>query len=390
MSAHSVPLGEVCEINPSTAFELRDDSLCTFVPMEAVDDWSAQIVKLATRPFREVSKGYTSFSENDVLLAKITPCMENGKCAIARGLRDRVGFGSTEFHVLRASKRVLPEWLFYFWRLPETRRNAERSMTGTAGQKRVPSSHLEQIKIPLPDLSEQKRIAGLLQQADRLRRTRRYALELSDSFLPATFLKLFGECFSRGSFDQIGDLVKITGGGTPSRDRPVFFQGCIPWLTSKDMRGDYIWDTEEHITEEAIQNSATNLIPASSILVVVKSKVLMHRLPVAIAKVPMCHGQDIKSIQCSKKLHYEFARFVLKFHERRLLNIARGANTEGLTLPMLKELPVPKVSYGDQQQFAALVDRHERLRGSEREALRQSDHLFQSLLHRNFSPMSEV
>lgn len=83
-------------------------------------------------------------------------------------------------------------------------------------------------------------------------------------------------------------------------------------LTSKDMRGDYIWDTEEHITEEAIEQSATNLVPVDSILVVVKSKVLMQQLPVAITKVPICHGQDIKSIQCSNGLQPEFARFVLK------------------------------------------------------------------------------
>lgn len=384
MSIRTVQLGEVCEINPATDFDLRNDSPCTFVPMDAVDDWSAQIVKLATRPFHEVSKGYTSFAENDVLIAKITPCMENGKCAIARRLRNRVGFGSTEFHVLRASKLVLPEWLLYFWRLPQTRWNAERSMTGTAGQKRVPSSYLERITIPLPDLPAQKRIAEQLEQTDRLRRTRRYALELSATILSAAFLQLFGDNFRRGPIDQFGSLVKITGGGTPSRDRPDFFKGRVPWLTSKDMRGDYIWDTEEHITHEAIKNSATNLVPATSILLVVKSKVLMHRLPVAIAKVPMCHGQDIKSIQCSKTMHYEFARFVLKYHERRLLNIARGANTEGLTLPMLQELPVPRVDYKAQRRFAAIVERHERLRGTQREELRQADHLFQSLLDQAF------
>jgi type I restriction enzyme S subunit len=151
------------------------------------------------------------------------------------------------------------------------------------------------------------------------------------------------------------------------------------------MRGDYIWDTEEHITEAGIENSATNLVPADSILVVVKSKVLMHRLPLAIAKVPMCHGQDIKSIQCSEGLHPEFARFVLKHHERRLLNIARGANTEGLTLPMLEELPVPIVDYSEQRQFASLVERVERLRSVQRESLRQAEHLFQSLLHQAFA-----
>jgi len=113
-------------------------------------------------------------------------------------------------------------------------------------------------------------------------------------------------------------------------------------------------------------------------------------LPIAIAKVPMCHGQDIKSIQCSTELHYEFARFVLKFHERRLLNIARGANTEGLTLPMLEELPIPKINYAKQQKFAALVERHGRVRIIQRSALRQADHLFRSLLHGAFTAPDEL
>jgi type I restriction enzyme S subunit len=198
-------------------------------------------------------------------------------------------------------------------------------------------------------------------------------------------IELFGDRFKTSPSRPLGELVKITDGGTPSRDQPEFFQGRIPWLTSKDMRGDYIWDTEEHITEDAIESSATKLVPANSILIVVKSKILMHRLPVAIAKVPMCHGQDIKSIQCSEGLHYEFARFVLKYHERRLLNIARGANTEGLTLPMLEELPVPVVEFTDQKRFAALVREHGQLHTIHVEALRQADHLFQTLLHRAFA-----
>jgi restriction endonuclease S subunit len=111
----------------------------------------------------------------------------------------------------------------------------------------------------------------------------------------------------------------------------------------------------------------------------------MHRLPVAIAKVPLCHGQDIKSIQCAGTLQPEFARFVLKFHEGRLLNLARGANTEGLTLPMLEELPVPTVSPSEQERFAEIVTRHEFLHAAQRESLRQAEHVFASLLDRAFS-----
>lgn len=381
----TVPLGDVCSINPALPRKPEDGDLCSFVPMDAVDEISGRIVRPSARPYREVASGYTPFVDGDVIVAKITPCMENGKCAIASNLRNKIALGSTEFHVLRASERTLPAWLYYFLRWPRTRQDAARHMTGSAGQKRVPEAALEALRVPLPSLPEQRSMVCILDRADRLRRMRRYALELSDTFLPAAFQELFAERFRKGPFQRFGDCVEITGGGTPSRDRPEFFRGRIPWLTSKDMIGDYIWDTEEHITEEAIDNSATKLVPANSILVVVKSKVLMHRLPVAVSKVPMCHGQDIKSIRCANGLHHEFARFVLKNHERRLLNIARGANTEGLTLPMLEELPLPEVDWGEQQRFATLVARHERLRAGHQEALRQAEHLFDSLLHRAFA-----
>ena len=128
----TVKLGEICEINPATDYDFGPEDACSFVPMEAVDDADARIARMATRPFREVAKGYTPFAENDVIVAKITPCMENGKCAIGRFLRSGVAFGSTEFHVLRATKRVIPEWLFYFWRFPPTRKLAAINMTGSA------------------------------------------------------------------------------------------------------------------------------------------------------------------------------------------------------------------------------------------------------------------
>jgi len=237
-----------------------------------------------------------------------------------------------------------------------------------------------------PSEPEQKRIAAILDKADRLRRQCRFAQTLSASFLESVFIKMFG--------DELNDdypktdlikLVTITGGGTPSREIDEYFTGRIPWLTSKDMRGDYIFDTEEHITEEAIKKSATKLVPKGSILIVVKSKVLMHRLPLAVAQVPMCHGQDIKSLQCSTAVNPLFLVYVLKHNSPYLLRIARGANTEGLTLPMLETIQVPNAPLPLQEKFAAIVQKFERIRRQQREATRQAEHLFQTLLHRAFS-----
>src|ERR1041385_4362464 len=153
-------LSEICDINPPkpAANSVHEAELVTFVPMPAVDETLGAISKPDLRPFSKVRKGYTAFRDGDVIMAKITPCMENGKAAIARGLQNDIGFGSTEFHVLRSNGTVLPEYVYHCIRQEAFRRAAEDEMTGSVGQKRVPVSFLEQAELPLPPLAEQKRI----------------------------------------------------------------------------------------------------------------------------------------------------------------------------------------------------------------------------------------
>jgi type I restriction enzyme S subunit len=145
-------LPEVCDINPPRPRNLMypDETLTSFVPMAAVDDQQGKIVDLQTRPFGEIKRGYTYFEENDVLFAKITPCMENGKSAIARGLINNFGFGSTEFHVLRPHQSILPEWLYYFVRREPFRQEAKANFRGAVGQQRVTQEFLSNYLIPVP------------------------------------------------------------------------------------------------------------------------------------------------------------------------------------------------------------------------------------------------
>lgn len=155
-----VSIGEVCEVNPpkAGAGELPGDAEVTFVPMPSVDADRGTIINPLIRPFAEVRKGFTSFREDDVIVAKITPCMENGKAAIARGLRNGLGFGSTEFHVLRPNGAVLPEYVYSYLRQESFRSAAEMEMTGSVGQKRVPAEFIRLARMPLPPLAEQARI----------------------------------------------------------------------------------------------------------------------------------------------------------------------------------------------------------------------------------------
>ena len=157
----SVAVGDSCLVNPRTFLDpVEADCPVSFIPMAAVEARTGQIDLSQIRPYGEVSKGYTRFSEGDVLFAKITPCMENGKIAIAKGLTNGQGCGSTEFHVLRPHEGLSRDFLNYFLLQDEFRKDAQRNMAGTAGQLRVSAAWLSQATLPLPPLLEQHRIVA--------------------------------------------------------------------------------------------------------------------------------------------------------------------------------------------------------------------------------------
>ena len=160
-----VNLSNVCEINPRLQTEgLEDTTEVSFLPMRAVDELSGKINLSETRGLDKVKKGYTYFGEGDVIFAKITPCMENGKIAITTKLKNRIGFGSTEFHVIRCSQILINKYLFFYLVQSSYRKLARRNMTGTAGQLRVSKRFIENTEIPLPPLPEQKIIVDKLEE----------------------------------------------------------------------------------------------------------------------------------------------------------------------------------------------------------------------------------
>jgi type I restriction enzyme S subunit len=188
-------LAEVCEINPRLYknHNITDEQKVSFVPMAAVDEMSGLISSKQVRLFAEVKKGYTYFKDNDVLFAKITPCMENGKATIANELAGGIGFGSTEFHVLRTRGEVLPSWIFHFVRRQQFREAAKRNFTGTAGQQRVPTTFVAEAQIPVPPPAEQSRLIDILTRAESIVRLRREALKKAQEIIPALFLDMFGD-----------------------------------------------------------------------------------------------------------------------------------------------------------------------------------------------------
>jgi hypothetical protein len=153
-------LRDVASINPVTRFpKLEPGTLVSFVPMDAVSDVFGEIADRQTRPIEEAGS-YTPFLNGDVIVAKITPCMENGKAAVADGLVEGVGYGSTEFHVFRRrSLELFPQYLHHLLRLKTVREHARRNFTGSSGHQRVDEDFFCRMEIPFPPMKVQERIA---------------------------------------------------------------------------------------------------------------------------------------------------------------------------------------------------------------------------------------
>lgn len=155
------PLFEVADINPKKPEKGKiDDGLeVSFIPMKCVEELTGKIDLSITRKYIEVKKGYTYFKNADIIFAKITPCMENGKIAIVKELKNELGFGSTEFHVIRLKENEASQKFYFYYLIQDNFRNsAQRNMKGTAGQLRVSSYYLNNIAVPVIPFNEQKQI----------------------------------------------------------------------------------------------------------------------------------------------------------------------------------------------------------------------------------------
>ena len=193
-------LSEVCQINPpkkEAKQKLSESDLVSFVPMNNLGIGTKEIVLDENRPFGEVVGSYTYFSENEVLLAKITPCFENGKLGIARDLTNGIGFGSSEYVVFRSKGEIEPDYLFYFLARDSFKREGAHAMSGAVGHKRVSKEFIANYLVPVPSIAEQKRIVALLDEVfegidgaiANTEKNLANACELFESYLNATFTR---------------------------------------------------------------------------------------------------------------------------------------------------------------------------------------------------------
>jgi type I restriction enzyme, S subunit len=381
-------LGDVCDINPRLPRDhnLDDDSEVSFVPMAAVSEVSGTIMAATTRRYAEVKKGYTAFSDGDVLFAKITPCMENGKAALASSLAGGRGFGSTEFHVLRARESVLPEWIYYFVRREQFRREAKRNFTGTAGQQRVPASFLQATYLPVPPLDEQRRIVDLLARAEGIVHLRREAQQKAAELIPAIFIDMFGDPATNPKgwplcqFGEVGSLDRGKSRHRP-RDASVLYGGSYPFIQTGDVAisGGRIRSYTATYSEVGLAQS--RLWCAGTLCITIAANIAKT----GVLEFDACFPDSVVGFVPGDLVRVGFVQAWLGFLQPTLEANAPQAAQKNINLEILRALPIPVPPIELQEVF---VERCEWTIGISRQqtaALMSAQAVFDSLLSKAFS-----
>jgi hypothetical protein len=321
----------IADFNPRE--QLAKGILAKSVPMAMLKEFQRQITGYEIKAFN----GGAKFRNGDTLLAKITPCLENGKTAFVDILDDgEVAFGSTEFIVLRAKNETNPEFLYYFAISPDFRKRAIECMEGTSGRQRVNENTLKTLELPIPEPQTQQSIAAVLSALDKKialnkqinARLEQMAKTLYDYwFVQFDFPDASGKPYKSSGGEMVFDetlkreipkgwksgnilnIANLLGGGTPSKSSPEYWNGNIPFFTPTDCDNSiFILDTADRITDAGLCNSSTRLFKKHSIFITARGSVGRS----SINAVPMAMNQSCYAFQAKENVSYTFLFFLIR------------------------------------------------------------------------------
>lgn len=380
----AVSLADLAWINPRISAVANDETV-DFVGMAELDATSATARARESVPFGSVSKGYTVFRDEDLLLAKITPCWENGKIGQAK-LAHSVGVGSTEFHVVRPRDGVDARYLMHFLRTDRVRATGELRMTGSGGQRRVPVKYLQDLEVSVPSLDEQRRIAAVLDHADALRAQRRQVLAHLDDLAQSIFGDMFDELDAETV--PLSGVADVTSGITKGRKtseatRPV------PYLAVSNVQAGAlnlkVVKTLD-VTEREVERYA--LTDGDLVLTEGGDPDKLGRGTVWRSELPLClHQNHIFRVRPNGTVLSDFLAAYLGSPRARSYFRRSAKQTTGIAsinMRQLKATPVSVPPLSFQREFVLRLSAVREVTAKVEQTLDADDQLFASLQVRAF------
>lgn len=416
----------------------------SFIPMQYVEALTGKVNLSETKHLKEVCKGYTSFRDGDILFAKITPCMENGKVAIVNNLKNGIGFGSTEFHVIR-SPEVLPRKYFFFYLIQEGfRKEAQRHMTGSAGQLRVPKGFLEQIEIPLPPLAEQQRIVAKIEQlfsdldagVESLKAIKKQVRQYRQSVLKYAFEgKLTAEWRKKNKPEPASKLLEKIAKekeqktkGKKQKKLPTLDSCDLPelpkgweWIGLGDLsesmkngiykpkqfysddgiaclrmynidKGKIIWKDIKRMTLTKEEVGEYGLNPNDLLVNRVNSRELVGKAAVIPDNLEKCvyESKNIRLRLISTRLCSTYVGYWFLFYAHRYfsMNAQQVVGMASINQDQIGAMPIPLMGTLEQEEIVSVIEHHYSIADKIEEvvniALKQSNWLRQSILKQAF------
>lgn len=380
---------EFCNLNPKISQKYDDNLLVSFVPMANVSE-DGEIITNDVRRYGELKKGFTYFENGDVLLAKITPCLENGKGAVAKNLKNNIGFGSTEFHVFRPNtSKVLSEWLYYFTHWEIFRKNCENNMMGSAGQKRISKTYLENYEVKLPDIKTQKEMVSVLDLTSHLISIKNQQLEQLDLLIKSRFVEMFGDVVINSKNWVIKHLedISVSRLGKMLDSKQKTGQNLYPYLANFNVRwfGFDLTKLNEMDFNEEEQNEFK--LEKGDLLVTEGGEI--GRCAVWNGEIDNCFFQKaLHRVRCNKNFilpiylawWFKFRCDYNKF-EDIIGSLSTIAHLTGVKLKKL-EIPLPPLAL--QTQFADFVTEVEQQKSTVKQSLDELGTLKASLMQQYF------
>jgi len=320
----------------------------------------------------ELASNKFLFTDGHILYGKLRPYLSK------TALPSFEGICSTDIIPLKPiESKISKEYLYYYLRTPFMVKYATVRCSG-ANLPRISPKEIEKFKIPLPPLDQQKKIAEILDAADDYRQKSKALITKYEELTQSLFLNMFGD--DSGTLTELGAVIKLIGGGTPSKENEQFWNGDIPWASVKDLKSDRLVKTQDFITQLGVDNSTTKVIPMGSLIVATRMAVGRA----SICEMDVAINQDLKAVQIIGEVNIEYLLYLFQSKQHYFDSVSSGATVKGIKIDHITKLKIYLPDLSIQNKFADRVLAIEEQKAQAQASLAQAEDLFNSLLQRAF------